>query len=379
MIRIKERSEDFFVRELKDLKVKEGGRFAYFLLRKKGLTTVDAIRFIAKRLGVSERDIGFGGLKDKNALTEQFISVENLKSVEEIKTDNLELSFLGYGDEPISLGKIEGNYFEITARGVGRKKRQYMERMLEFIRKYGFENYFGEQRFGSVKYAKDFIVKYLLKHDYEGAVKEYLTSLKDRKRKKALLKLWGRWKDFIKIMPKGSEVEEGLVRSLMKGETFKDALIKLPKNIKLMFSFTYQSYLWNSYLNLFVRKYFKHCSVSFLKWRLSFITEMRDEIFEEIKDLEIPFLGTDFKSENKKIELIIREVFESEGITPSVLKAERIGLKLFTDGKRRAFVYPKELKILDEREDSIKLSFILPPGSYATILLRKLFCSQLNY
>ncbi len=377
MAKLKERPEDFFVREIKNLNLKEKGRYAYFLLRKRNMTTLDAVRRVAKELGVSAETVGTAGLKDKEAITEQFISVENPRAIKNLREENLTLTFLGYGDEPVRMGEIEGNYFEITVRSIGKKKREYLRRSIDFVREFGFENYFGEQRFGSVKFAREFVAKLLLKENYEGALKEYLTSMKDRRRRRELLKRWGRWKEFIKFMPQTSELELSIVRDLIKGKTFEETLSRLPKRIKLLFSFAYQSYLWNRYLNTFVVRYFKHCSVPFLQWRLSFIREITPEVFEEIKDLEIPFLGTQYKPSNKKIELIIREVLEEEGLTPQDLEARRIGIKLLSDGVRKAFVFPKDLKVLEEGGDFVKLSFILPPGSYATVLLRKLLCSPL--
>ena len=378
MVRIKESPEDFYVREIKYLEFEPEGRYAYFLMRKKNLSTLEAVKIVAKHLRVPEDKVGFGGLKDKKSVSEQFISVDGLKEIRELKTDNLELRFLGRGNRPVSLGEIEGNYFEVVVRGLGPKKKSLLKERIPFVKRFGFENYFGEQRFGSAAHAEEFILKHLLRRDYEGAVKEYLTSMRDKKRRKALLKAWGRWREFMRLMPKGSHVELNMVRSLMKGKSFEEVLFELPKSVKLMFLFAYQSYLWNRYLSTFVIRYFKHCSVPFLRWRLAFITRIGENVFREIRDMEIPFLGVELRPESKKIELIIREVLEEEGLKEEDLRAERIGVKLFSDGKRRAFVFPEGLKVLEEGRDFVKLSFTLPPGSYATVLLRKLLCSPLD-
>jgi len=379
MVRIKECPEDFYVREIKHLEFEDGGRFAYFLLRKRNLSTLEVIRRVAKHLKVPESRVGFGGLKDKNSLSEQFISVDRPKEIKELSEEDLSLEFLGYGNKPVSLGEIEGNYFEITIRRVGSKKVELVKERIPFVKKYGFENYFGEQRFGSAAHAEEFILKHLLRNDYEGAVKEYLTSMRDKRRKKALLRAWGNWREFLKLMPQNSHLEVNLVKSIMRGKSFEKAFSELPKSIRLMFLFAYQSYLWNRYLSTFVVRYFKHCSVPFLKWRLSFIKEMNDETFKEIRDLEIPFLGTEFTPKSKKIGLIIKQVLEEEGIREEDLESRRAGIKLFKDGLRRAFVFPSGLRVLEEGKGYVKLSFTLPAGSYATVLLRKLLCSPLNH
>ncbi len=378
MARIKERPEDFFVKEMATLDLKDSGEFAYFLLRKRNMTTNEAVREVSKILGVRPSDVGYAGLKDKRAVTEQYISVRKPGRIREVEREDLSLKFLGYGDRPIELGDLEGNFFRIRVLLTSKRERARLEEGIEFVKRFGFENYFGEQRFGSVKHAEEFVVKHLIRHDYESAMREYLTSLADKRLKKKLLKAWRDWDRFLELMPKGSHYEVEVVKALKKGVSFKKAFLVLPASIRLMFSFAYQSYLWNRYLTTFVVRYFPHCSVPFLKWRLAFITRIDETVFEEIKDLEIPFLGSEIKPKDPKIGLIIREVIEDEGLSRSALKAERIGMKIFTDGVRKAFAFPESLTLEELEGKYAVLSFTLPPGSYATVLLRKVLCSPLE-
>ena len=111
-------------------------------------------------------------------------------------------------------------------------------------------------------------------------------------------------------------------------------------------------------------------------WLYAFYTKMNDRIFSEIRDLEIPYLGTEYPPKNPKVKRIISEVLKEEGITSQVLEAERVGIKLFSDGVRKAIALPQDLKMERVGRGTVKLSFILPPGSYATVLLRKLFLCE---
>jgi tRNA pseudouridine13 synthase len=379
MFKIKSKPEDFYVKEIIDIPLKNKGEYAYYRLKKKDRNTVDIVRELSKKFRLPVKDITFAGLKDKNAITEQYLAIKGLKNPpEKVEGENYKLTLVGFSDQPLELGKFKGNYFEIVVRNVSKRERENTERNIPFVEKYGFANYFGEQRFGSIKNAKEFLIKHLLKHKYEDALREYLLSYSDWRMKRKLKKLWGNWKAFLNEMPKAATYERKVVEELSKGVSFKQAFMALPKNVRLMFAFTYQSYLWNRFLYRFVVRYFPHCTVpaGIKDWQYAFYTKMNDTIFEEIKDLEIPYLGIEYKPKNPKVERIINEVLQEEGITEEILQAERIGIKLFTDGVRKAIAIPQGLKMERISRSAVKVSFILPPGSYATVLLRKLFLCE---
>jgi len=381
MFKIKEKPEDFYVKEILDIPLRDKGEYAYYLLKKVNRNTIDVIRELSKRFKLPVKDITFAGLKDKNAITEQYLAVKGLKSPpEEVEGENYKLKLVGFSDQPLELGKFKGNHFEIVVRNVSKAERERAEKNLPFVSKYGYANYFGEQRFGSVKNAKEFVIKHLLKDRYEEALREYLLSYSDWRMKRKLKKLWGRWKDYLKAMPKNALYERKVVEELAKGGSYKQAFTALPKNIRLMFSFTYQSYLWNRFLYRFIVRYFPYCEVpSGIKdWTYAFYKKMNDRIFEEIKDLEIPYLGIEYPPQNPKVERIIGEVLKEEGITEEILNAEKIGIKLFSDGLRRAIALPEGLKMERLGRSVLKFSFTLPPGSYATVLLRKLLLCERN-
>ena len=376
MFRIKERPQDFFVKEIIDIPLGERGEYAYYRVRKIERNTIDIVRELANRFRLPIKNITFAGLKDKNAVTEQYLAIKGLKNPPQtFEGDNYKLTLVGYSDKPLQLGEFKGNYFEIVVRNVSKTERERAERNLPFIAKYGFANYFGEQRFGSIKNAKEFIVKFLLRHDYEGALKEYLLSYSDWRMKRRLKKLWGHWREYLKAMPKQATYERKVVEELAKGVSFKQSFMALPKNVRLMFAFTYQSYLWNRFLYRFVVRYFPYCEVpaGIKDWTYAFYKDMKDPIFKEIKDLEIPYLGIEYPPENLKVRRVIEDVLKEEGIDEKLLKEERVGIKLFTDGVRKAIATPENLKMERIGRSTVKISFVLPPGSYATVLLRKLF------
>ncbi|HID79201.1 MAG TPA: tRNA pseudouridine(13) synthase TruD, partial [Aquificales bacterium] len=65
MFKIKEKPEDFFVREIIDIPLGDSGEYAYYKLHKVDLNTIDVVRELAKRFSLPVKNITFAGLKDK--------------------------------------------------------------------------------------------------------------------------------------------------------------------------------------------------------------------------------------------------------------------------------------------------------------------------
>lgn len=135
---LKHLPEDFVVDEVSTIKPKESGRFVYFRLRKRGYNTIDALKQVAIRKGLPMTRFSFAGLKDKTAITSQVCGVEGVRkeTLERIVIAGIDVEFLGYGDEPVHVGDLEGNKFRITIRN--------LDALPSFQPK--FRNLFGVQR-----------------------------------------------------------------------------------------------------------------------------------------------------------------------------------------------------------------------------------------
>ena len=102
---IKELTEDFYVKEILDLSLRDGD-FYYYLLKKENWGTLEAIQEIAKRLHLPLKCFGFAGNKDKKAITEQYISIYKTpkEKVDTISIKHITLRYQGTGKQRISLG-----------------------------------------------------------------------------------------------------------------------------------------------------------------------------------------------------------------------------------------------------------------------------------
>jgi len=365
--KIKTQPEDFKVEEVVDLKLDEEGPYSYYLLNKKNMNTQKILNLIEKYWKISRDRIGFCGLKDKRAVTTQYVSIKNGPE-KDLTGPNFKLTYIGKGREPLKLGDAKGNIFTITLRNVNPEK---MLRSLNKLKEIGFANYFGEQRFAPDLYMKKPIVKYFLEGDYEGALKDYFTQHPAKKR--LLKKLWGNWDKFFKNAGHLSAIEKRVLITYSKKQNAEKALKVFPKHLKLLFFFSYQSLLWNRILARFIKKVASHFCLSFIrKEKLCFYKEF-NPILKDFKDFELPYVSSEIFNWDGP-EIIKREILNviKEENLEELLEKEALGLKIFTPGARKIIVIPEDLHIIYYDKKIFIFRFFLPSGSYATVFLLKL-------
>ena len=110
----------------------EKGPNVWIWIEKLGRTTLDVVLDIARDLHISRKRMGFAGMKDKKALTRQWICIANMESEEQLKeVQNLNIyktDFLKVvrGRKKLRMGQLKGNKFKLTRseeRRVGKECR----------------------------------------------------------------------------------------------------------------------------------------------------------------------------------------------------------------------------------------------------------------
>jgi len=333
MYQLKQIPEDFIVKEITNIEPKSSGLFVYLKLKKEHLNTLDAIKIIAKKLRIKEKDIGFAGSKDKNALTEQIISLYYSKKEEALKIidNNLSLEFYSYGDEPLSLGALVGNYFEITIRNLDKEKINKINH---------FPNYFDEQRFSGHNAE---IGRFLIKKEFSKAVE--LIDLRNVK-------------EYLEKKPKD----------------YIGALKLIPLRLLRIYVNAYQSYLWNETLSQYLEKNAKkYYSLNYSLGKLTFTSNPGD--FLDLKTPLIGFNGEELVTEEFKV--IIDGIMNQEKLHYPDFIIKQIPELTLAGELRLAFTEIKELKIgkpekdeLNQDKKKIRLKFSLGKGSYATMAVK---------
>ena len=160
--------EDFSVEELPLYEPAQTGTHTYFAIRKRNLSTMEAINRIAKELQVRTRDIGYAGLKDRNAVTTQVLSVEGISPERVLKIEQPAIAVLWAErhTHKLRVGHLRGNRFELTLRDIPNNTLPFVKTVMDRFAAEGVPNRFGTQRFGN-KNDSHLIGKALVKADAE--------------------------------------------------------------------------------------------------------------------------------------------------------------------------------------------------------------------
>ncbi len=141
--------EDFFVREELGFTPGDGGEHVWLLIRKRGWNTADLALWLARAAKLPLRAVGYSGLKDRQAVTEQWFSL-HLPGKADPQwpdwPDGVELLHSVRHTRKLNRGTHRYNFFALTVRELS-AATDLPERLAQVAAR-GVPNYFGEQRFG---------------------------------------------------------------------------------------------------------------------------------------------------------------------------------------------------------------------------------------
>jgi tRNA pseudouridine13 synthase len=143
--------EDFRVDEVPLYSPSGEGEHLYVRLEKRRLTTRDAVRMLADATGVPASEMGTAGMKDKHAVTTQWVSLpaRRAKPVGEwVLPEGLRVVESARHGNKLRTGHLRGNRFRIHITGVEPGALGRARRVIERLREQGLPNYYGAQRFG---------------------------------------------------------------------------------------------------------------------------------------------------------------------------------------------------------------------------------------
>jgi len=141
----------FFVEEIPLYTFTGTGNYLILKIQKTDMSTWKLITVLSKATRLQERDIGYAGLKDKNATTIQYISIPKQYEKElnkNLTTEKIEILERTYNKAPIKVGQLKGNAFSIILHHIHAKDAKFFSTTAMKLQKEGIPNYYGYQRFG---------------------------------------------------------------------------------------------------------------------------------------------------------------------------------------------------------------------------------------
>jgi len=148
--RFKQTPRDFVVEEIPLYEFSGEGEHLVLFVRKKNMSTLELVSAIAKYLKIKNKDIGYAGLKDKHAMTKQYISLhkKHEEDLENFNHENVKILSKTYHNNKIRIGHLRANRFFIKLKKVNPTSAQKIDEALKNLANDGMPNFFGYQRFG---------------------------------------------------------------------------------------------------------------------------------------------------------------------------------------------------------------------------------------
>ncbi|MFO8109673.1 MAG: tRNA pseudouridine(13) synthase TruD [Thermoplasmata archaeon] len=396
--RLKKYPEDFVVKEEIDLTKWEGeGEYVIAKVWSRNWETNRLIRHLSRELHISRRNIRFAGTKDKRAVTTQWMSFKvEPEELLKINIKDVEISDIRSTPRSLYIGSHLGNWFDIIVRDLETDDASSIsDKVGSHIKKLnGFPNWFGVQRFGTMRPITHLVGKAIVKGDFQKAVRTYVANPIEEEEENSYRvrkKLESDWdyQHALKTYPRYLNFERAILQELVKNpEDHVSALRVLPDNLLSMFVHAYQSYIFNKILSKRLHKGLPLNDVvagdvvlpadregypvlaNAVKLKDRNLNKASRMVKEGKAYVSAPLFGIDSELSDGEPGEIEAKIIEKEGLNNDDFVIPEIR-KLSSRGSRRSIFSP--IKGLKWEVDTgvLRTSFYLQKGSYATCLLRE--------
>ena len=384
-------------------------RYLLCVLAKRNWDTFLAIRAIAQHLGISTRRIQIAGIKDAKAVTVQHITIESIPAEElkKVQVKDMTIQPLGYFHRKISSYFLQGNQFHLVIRAIDHSESVVKKRIAKTIEEIyeigGVPNFFGHQRFGTVRPITHLVGKAVVQGNLEKAAMILLAKPSpyehpNSKLVREQLETTQDFKQALRIFPKQLHYERLMLGHLAENpEDFVGAFRRLPIRLRRLFPQAYQAYLFNKFLSRRIKcglplngaevgDYAVHVELSGLPTNTMHkivetqtLVEVNKAIRAGRMHMAIPLIGLKQQPSKGFQGEIEKQILEEEKVSPEDFKIVAIP-EISARGKLRTAKTPlNNFSIEETSKDTAnpskrkaEVDFMLHRGSYATIVLREL-------
>lgn len=343
--------------------------FIWCDLEKYNIEHFSAIKNLARALGKGTDSIGYAGSKDKKAWTCQRITLfqPNIEKLENLDEEGIYLKNFKFGKRKIKLGYLEGNRFRLVLRDLEKKEAIKISNAIRGSPQ--IANYFGPQRFGSMRGNNARIGWLIVKRKFKEAVMEILTDAGENEKeevKEAREKLTKEedFKKALKYFPSFLRLERTLLEYLSKNpDDFIGAIKRCERKRILMFVNALQSKMFNEILEV----------------------ALEEKIdFRKKGQQRVPLFGYRMHFTEGKLGEIEQQILEENDVVLDDFNVLEIPHLRIKGSYRDAIIEVKDLEVQIEDDNKfegmskINLQFTLPSGVYATTFLSNFFDLEEN-
>lgn len=382
--RIRQCPEDFLVEEVPLFRPSGHGEHTIVQIEKRGTSTFDALLFLSKTCKVSERVIGYAGLKDARAIARQSVSLPKVSPGRALAARHRRFRVLGAvrNEKPLRIGQLRGNRFTIRIRDVDRNRVEEAREVLELIVRRGMPNAYGGQRYGT-RLDGHLLGRSIVNEDWEDFIHQLLGRPSPREMNPHMVAARtaydaGDLQTAFDSFPLKHRTEKKACGMLLRGRSAQEVFDGLGNGPRRIWVSAWQSFLFNRVLDLRVRAgTFDRLLEGDIAWlhESSASYPVRDEEAERARAAAGqasptgPLLGHTARMPGGVPGEIEQAVLEAAGAAPEDFEPRHCRAR----GLRRPLRCPVEEASLEvEPDGSVLARFFLPPGSYATVLLEHL-------
>ena len=403
--KIRTKYEDFYVEEIPESEPSGTGPNTWFFIEKVGRDTLEVVLDIARELHIDRKRMVFAGMKDKRAVTRQWLCVSNseVEDIEKLedKLYKVDILKIMQNEKKLRIGQLVGNKFRLIIRDTEdpEKDSEIATEILAELSRKGVPNYYGWQRFGKKRSNTHLVGKALLENDLKKVIDAYIGNPYPEEpeyiRKARELYDEGKLEEAFEEMPRSMRYEKMMLKTILKEMRKKDiddvaslddnsyrrVIGSLPKPLRRMFVHAYQSFLFNKAVSertkLGIDKYVEGDIIIDNEEHL--VHEFGDDIGERIKNFEVhptaPLFGSKVPLAGGKLGEMEQGVIDEQGVTLEEFMVPKMP-KLGSHGLRRAIrfkIWDASAKATDE---GVLVEFSIPKGCYATAVLREIMKNE---
>lgn len=385
---LKNEIEDFIVEEVPiEIDHVPDGKYTILKVRLENWDTNRFLMYLARYLNISRKRITYCGTKDKRGITTQFFCLNHNFESDSIHIKDVTVLEHFQSNTMLKLGDLKGNRFTINLKAPKDSTEEIIEIYKEIMELGGFPNFFGLQRFGSIRTNTHKIGRLMVQGEYEKAARTYLYDPQfDTEDFRINFAEHNDPQISLKEFPERLSFERSLLGHLNEHGNLDDAFSALPRTLSMMFVHAYQSYMYNKILserlkllesynepqvgdvvlavdNLFNAEKSNEVQVNRLNQKK--IANMVDT--DKVR-VSVPLIGFETQLSSGFQGEIEMKILEQEGIEPSMFRIQGHA-DLSSKGERR-IISCKPVDFIAKPPST--LEFTLGKGIYATSLIREI-------